>query len=79
MEELRVLHHNRLLQQFDSRLKAMEQQIDRLTSEVTRLMNAAHNRLKAIAPADKSAIDPDSKIRRNIQRSVPRTCASVVS
>lgn len=71
MSDLKKVHNDRLLLQFDNREGEKDREIDILTGFITQNFSLAGAKLKTILTKEKSnKLDPDSKIRKNIQRSL---------
>ena len=71
MKDLKKVHNDRLLLQFDERESEKDREIDILTGYITQHFNVAGAKLKTIISKEKgNKLDPDSKIRKNIQRCV---------
>ncbi len=69
VSDLKKVHNDRLLLQFDNREGEKDREIDILTGFITQNFSLAGAKLKTILTKEKSnKLDPDSKIRKNIQR-----------
>ena len=69
MADLKKVHNDRLLLQFDNRESEKDREIDILTGYITQHFNVAGAKLKTVISKEKgNKLDPDSKIRKNIQR-----------
>lgn len=71
MSDLKKVHEDRLLQQFDNLESEKDREIDILTGYITQHFNVAGAKLKSIITKERGTkLDPESKIKKNIQRSL---------
>ncbi len=69
MLDLKKVHEDRLLQQFDNLESEKDREIDILTGHITQNFNVAGAKLKSIISKERgNKLDPESKIKKNIQR-----------
>ncbi len=69
MSDLKKVHNDRLLLQFDNRESEKDREIDILTSFITQHFSVAGAKLKTvISTKHGNKMDPESKIKKNIQR-----------
>ena len=71
MNDLKKVHNDRLLLQFDNRESEKDREIDILTDYISQAFTVASNKLKTIVRKDSQGnpkTDPDIAIRKNIQR-----------
>jgi hypothetical protein len=67
--DLKKVHEDRLLQQFDNLESEKDREIDILTGHITQNFNVAGAKLKSIISKERgNKLDPESKIKKNIQR-----------